>query len=179
MRNVSNRLVTGTHDEAAFEDVFRSHYRAVRAYVTSHYTGLDADEVVASTFHVAWQRFDEIVADTQRAWLIGVARNLIRNADRSRRRRARFVDALMAARPTVSVGLAGSRVSLEDIDALRSAFGRLRPGEQEILLLAAWEGLERDALGVVLGVSASTATVRLFRARQRLRHLIAEEAADE
>jgi RNA polymerase sigma-70 factor (ECF subfamily) len=146
--------------------------------VTGHYAGLDADEVVASTFSVAWLRFDEIVADTARAWLIGVARNLIRNADRSRRRRAQFVDALVAARPTVSVGLAGSRVSVEDLDVLQSAFGRLRPAEQEILLLAAWEGLERDALGVVLGVPASTATVRLFRARQRLRRLVAEEAGE-
>ena len=175
MRDASDRLVTATHDEAAFEDFFRSHYRAVHTYVTGHYRGLDADEVVASTFQVAWQRFDEIVADTSRAWLIGVARNVIRNADRSRRRRAQFVDALVAARPTVSVGLAGSRVSLEDLDVLQEAFGRLRPAEQEILLLAAWEGLERDALGVVLGVSANTAAVRLFRARQRLRDLIGEE----
>lgn len=118
------------------------------------------------------------MGDTARAWLIGVARNLIRNADRSRRRREQFVDVLVAARPTVSVGLAGSRVSVEDLDVLQSAFGRLRPAEQEILLLAAWEGLEREALGVVLGVPASTATVRLFRARQRLRRLIAEEAGE-
>lgn len=175
MRDASDRLATETTDQAAFEDFFRTHYRAVRGYVTGHYSGLDVDEVVASTFHVAWQRFDEIAADTARAWLMGVARNLIRNADRSRRRRAHFVEALVAARPAVSIGLAGSRVSVEDLDVLQSAFGRLRPDEQEILLLAAWEGLDRSALGVVLGVPATTATVRLFRARQRLRHLIAQE----
>ena len=66
-------------------------------------------------------------------------------------------------------------MSLEDLDVLQSAFGQLRPDEQEILLLAAWEGLDRGALGVALGVPANAATVRLFRARQRLRRLIAEE----
>ncbi len=141
MRPIGSRRGAGTRPRSRTSSA--THYRAVRGYVTGHYSGLDVDEVVASTFHVAWQRFDEIVADTARAWLIGVARNLIRNADRSRRRRAHFVDALVAARPAVSVGLAGSRVSLEDLDVLQSAFGRLRPDEQEILLLAAWEGLDR------------------------------------
>ena len=176
--DASKRLVTGNRDESAFEDFFRSHYRAVSSYVTGHYTGLDVDDVVASTFQVAWRRFDEIDADTARAWLIGVARNLIRNASRSRRRRAQFLEALVAARPTVSVELAGRRVSPEDLDVLQTAFGRLRPAEQEILLLAAWEDLDRAALGVVLGVPANTATVRLFRARQRLRGLMAEEAGE-
>lgn len=176
--DASKRLVTGNRDESAFEDFFRSHYRAVSSYVAGHYTGLDVDDVVASTFHVAWRRFDEIEDDTARAWLIGVARNLIRNASRSRRRRAQFLEALVAARPTVSVELAGRRVSPEDLDVLQTAFGRLRPAEQEILLLAAWENLDRAALGVVLGVPANTATVRLFRARQRLRGLMAEEAGE-
>ena len=176
--DASKRLVTGTRDESAFEQLFRSHYRAVRSYVAGHYTGLDVDDVVASTFQVAWQRFDEIDTDTAPAWLIGVARNLIRNATRSHRRRAQFHEALIAARPTVSVELAGRRISVEDLDVLQSAFGRLRPAEQEILLLAAWENLDRGALGVVLGISANAATVRLFRARERLRRLMAEEAGE-
>ena len=144
--DASKRLVTGNRDESAFEDFFRSHYRAVSSYVAGHYTGLDVDEVVASTFQVAWRRFDEIEADTARAWLIGVARNLIRNASRSRRRRAQFLEALVAARPPVSVELAGRRVSPEDLDVLQTRVRAPASGRAGDPAAGGVENLDRAAL---------------------------------
>ena len=176
MRNAPDRVATGTRDQAAFEDFFRTHYRAVRGYVTGHYSGLDVDEVVASTFHVAWQRFDEIVADTARAWLIGVARNLIRNADRSRGggRTSSTPSSRRGRRSASDWRGVGCRSRTSTSCSRRSGVsGRT---SRRSCCWRRGKASTAAALGVVLGVPANTATVRLFRARQRLRRLIAEEA---
>jgi RNA polymerase sigma-70 factor (ECF subfamily) len=54
--------------------------------------------------------------------------------------------------------------------ALRS----LRPFDQEVLRLAAWEGLEAADAAIVLGCNVSAYRVRLHRARRRLERLTQE-----
>jgi DNA-directed RNA polymerase specialized sigma24 family protein len=60
----------------------------------------DVDEIVSSTFMTAWQKFDDIANGSERAWLLGVARNHCRNRFRARRR----ADALTAADPAIGDG---------------------------------------------------------------------------
>ena len=74
--------------EERFTLLYDAHKSAVRAYAWRR--GPDtADDVVAETFSVAWQRLDDVPADPL-PWLIGVARNARLNLMRGeRRRRAR------------------------------------------------------------------------------------------
>lgn len=149
--------------------LYYDHQRAVAAYVRGHHPGCDEDDVVAETFVVALRRLDDMPGDAERAWLIGIARNVVRNLVRSQRRRDAGVSALLAARPPVSVALNGHRPPLELVDQVTGAFGRLRADDQEVILLAAWDGLTGRDLGEVLGISAGRAADRLHRARARLR----------
>jgi RNA polymerase sigma-70 factor (ECF subfamily) len=55
------------------------------------------------------------------------------------------------------------------LEAFRHAFGSLSTTDREVLLLADWDGLVGADLAAALGVSKSTAAVRLHRARNRLR----------
>ena len=48
-----------------------------------------------------------------------------------------------------------------------AAFSHLREDERELLLLAAWEGLDAAALAAVLRCSPNAARIRLHRARRR------------
>jgi DNA-directed RNA polymerase specialized sigma24 family protein len=59
--------------------------------------------------------------------------------------------------------------------ALAEAFTRLSDADREVLALIAWEGLDARSAAQVLGCSAPTATMRVFRARRRLRAFLDEE----
>jgi len=56
-----------------------------------------------------------------------------------------------------------------------AALKQLRRDDQEILRLAAWEGLSGAELAVALGCTENAATIRLHRARKRLAEQLAKE----
>src|SRR4051812_40403011 len=84
------------------ESLFRGHHRAVSAYARRRVPGEAADDVVASTFLVAWRRLDDVPADSL-PWLLAVARNVIATQQRGSRRRgalrARLEHAAVDPRP--------------------------------------------------------------------------------
>jgi RNA polymerase sigma-70 factor (ECF subfamily) len=162
--------VERTRDAVArYEAMFREHYRAVSSYVRQVWPRVDEDEIMSRTFEIAWRRFDEMPADASRGWLIGVARHCALNDVRSQRRRRGYHEAFRAMRSRVSPDAHDEMAAFDAADALQQAFEQLRDSDQDVLLLAAWGGLSGEELGAALGVSASTASVRLFRARERLR----------
>ena len=60
--------------EERFTRLFDAHYAAVRAYAWRR--GPDsADDIVAETFTIAWQRLDSLPAEPL-PWLIGTARHV-------------------------------------------------------------------------------------------------------
>ena len=150
----------GTREER-FTRLYDAHYSDVRAYAWRR--GPDtADDVVAETFTIAWQRLDSLPAEPL-PWLIGVARNVLLNLQRGeRRRREREV---RCAETDVAPSFASA---IEAGASLGVALQGLPERDREILLLAAWERLDRAALAAALGCSKATAAVRLFRARKRL-----------
>jgi RNA polymerase sigma-70 factor (ECF subfamily) len=165
----------GGHEAQVITELFYRHARRVHGYVRHHHPAVDADDIVSETFVVAMRRLGEINAGAEAAWLIGVARNIVRNATRSARRREQFVQALVNVRPRQESDLADSELLTEDLETLRAGFAQLAPDDQEVLLLAAWEGLAGRDLAIVLGTTAERATDRLYRARRRLRdHVRAE-----
>jgi RNA polymerase sigma-70 factor (ECF subfamily) len=72
---------------AQFDALFTATHRRVLAYVVCRgTTPADVDDIVADVYVVAWRRFDEVSWDDPLPWLIGVARNLLRNRQRTQRR---------------------------------------------------------------------------------------------
>ncbi|MDX1690580.1 MAG: sigma-70 family RNA polymerase sigma factor, partial [Acidimicrobiia bacterium] len=91
-----------------------------------------------------------------------VARNIVRNAERSRRRRERLAAKAASAAPATATS------SPERDPEVLAALGRLRATDREILRLHAWEDLGPSEIATVLNISAGAAKVRLHRARRRL-----------
>jgi RNA polymerase sigma-70 factor (ECF subfamily) len=58
--------------------------------------------------------------------------------------------------------------------AFETAFKRLSEGDQEVLALITWEGLDARRAAVALGCSVGAVTMRITRARRRLRRLLEE-----
>jgi RNA polymerase sigma-70 factor (ECF subfamily) len=141
--------------------MFARHHPAVYGYAARRVGRIDASDVAAETFTVAWRRLRRVPEEPDTLpWLYGVARNVVANLQRSRRRAGRLV-----AR---AADEARTRPSVDADAEVLAALGTLRDDDREILLLAAWEGLTATQIGAALGCSPNAAAVRLHRARSRL-----------
>ncbi|MFZ0382004.1 MAG: sigma-70 family RNA polymerase sigma factor [Solirubrobacteraceae bacterium] len=154
-----------TGEELVFDALFRAHYVGVLRYALRRSpTRAAAEDIAAETFVVAWRRLNAVPAD-ELPWLLGIAHRLILNERRSDRRRARLV-ARLSADPD-DPGPQPAEPSREHRRVL-DALGRLGERDQEVLRLAAWEGLDPSRAAAVLGCSRGALAVRLHRARRRL-----------
>ena len=153
-------------DVQHFTALYREHHRRVRDFAQRR-VGTDlAQEVVAETFLVAWRRLDDIPA-VPIPWLYRVALYEIANLRRRQAKAVRLHDALRQG----AEGPAGEDEAddvTELAHAVASAFANLKPRDQEILRLAAWEQLSSSEGAAVLRCSVPAYRMRLHRARVRL-----------
>jgi RNA polymerase sigma-70 factor, ECF subfamily len=158
-----------------FEALYREHCGAVRAFVHRRVASAAADDVVSEVFVVAWRRLDQAPPD-ELPWLLGIARGVLANQRRGDARRLALRDRLTAS---VVTGFEhGPDWSGGESEVWR-AFGSLSQRDQELLLLVAWDGLDRAQAASVLGVGTAAFSVRLHRARRRLERALAAHRAIE
>ena len=158
--------------DAQFRVVYDSHVAAIRRYCQRRLPRPDVDDATAEVFLVAWRRVDRMPGgDEALLWLYGVARNVVRNQQRSARRMLRLRSRLQLASPGGEDTAVQVIRRFEDQEVL-DALAKLRPSDQELLRLAAWEGLKPAAIGQVLGIHPHAASMRLGRARNRLARLL-------
>lgn len=147
-------------NEERFNRLHDEHFESIRRYAWRREPAL-ADDIVSETFLVAWRRLDD-VPDDAGPWLFGVARNVRLNLQRSARRQHAVAQRLTVAEPSSE-----PPEQAESAANVRRALAALPERDREVLLLHAWEGLDRRQIAVVLGCSLSNASVRLHRARRR------------
>lgn len=143
-------------------------HQPVRRYLARRAHPADVDDVLAETLLVLWRRLDDVPPEAPLAWTYAVARRCLANAQRSARRRDALAHRLHDAD-------APSPASSEREDEVAEAVTHLRADDREVLHLWAWERLEPREIATVLGVSANAASLRLHRARTRLRTLLVEQ----
>ncbi|MDX1509856.1 MAG: sigma-70 family RNA polymerase sigma factor [Nitriliruptorales bacterium] len=153
-------------DTEQFGALFDELYRPLRAHVLRR-TGDrdDVDDIVSEIWTTAWRRRDDLPEDPDRArmYVYGVARNVMKNARRSVRRRRALeakVSAMTASRPP-------ARSNAHDL--ILEALDRLPERDQEILRLATWDQLSHPEIAELLGLSVTAVANRVARARRRLR----------
>jgi RNA polymerase sigma-70 factor (ECF subfamily) len=152
----------GRDDAVLFEGLYRGCYEDLLRYALRRTSRPEmAADVVADTFLVAWQRLGDIPRDKARAWLFGVARNVLANQHRAARRGAELAARLRNELAQITVARADVPVEIS------TALQALPPADQELLRLVAWEGLSAEELAVVLDCSTNAARIRLHRARSR------------
>jgi RNA polymerase sigma factor (sigma-70 family) len=157
-------------EHESFRRLFDSAYRPLLAYALRRTQRReDAEEIVADTLLVAWRRRVDMPAGADAIpWLYGIARRLVANQRRGQGRRRRLERLLEPLTPPAFDP--GELAEAADMTrAVIAASRRLRENDQEVLRLAAWEGLSHMQIAVSLGCSENAAALRLRRARQRLR----------
>ncbi len=143
-----------------FHSLYEAHagdvYRFARYLTASEDAAAD---ITAETFLRAWVGRDAIRAETAKAYLLTIARNLARDRGRAA---ARWPGADLPERATAPN--AESRIELQQtLDAVRALPAHYR----EPLLLAA-SGVGYDEIARMLAISVSTAKIRVHRARLKL-----------
>jgi len=160
----------GSQDEDRFARLVREHSPAVGNYLRRRLyplTPSDLDDLVEETLLVVWRRLDSVPADAELPWMLGVARNVLRNARRSKNRRSAFEATLP---PTSHEASAEEHVVADT--SVRDALAALSEDDREVLLLNAWDGLDTHDLGRYFVISTNAAAVRLSRAQSRFRELL-------
>ncbi len=162
--------------EEAFGELFERHADRVYAHCFSRTGSWSmAEDLTSVVFLEAWRRRGEVrfSGDSALPWLLGVANNATRNAQRSLRRHNLLLAKLPPPGEEVDIAAdAAAKVDQERLaQHLLCAMGGLRQAEQEVLALCDWAGLSYAEAAVAMGVPEGTVRSRLSRARQRLRDL--------
>jgi RNA polymerase sigma-70 factor (ECF subfamily) len=164
-------------DPELFTDVHDRYFRDIHGYVAGRLGTQAADDVTAETFCVAFgqrARFDPERGNL-RAWLFGIATNLIA---RHRRNEARRYKALARAVPEPDAGSHENRVvtAIAARPQLAKALASLSRGERDAVLLVALGQLSYEEVAEALSISRGTVGSRLSRARKKLHNAIDQEA---
>jgi RNA polymerase sigma-70 factor, ECF subfamily len=153
-------------DRQAFAKLVRSNERAL-ARIARHYAAReDRDDLLQEILLQLWRSRDSFDGRAQpTTWVFRVALNTAL----SHRRRPRRDHAPIEAAP--------ERVAMHEGDALLALeqfLGTLDPLQRAVLLLDL-EGVEREQIGEVLGLSANAVAIRLTRLRQAFESHFSEE----
>ncbi len=170
-------------DQQLFAELYDAHAQAVYAHVvrmTSDRAG--ADDIVSLTFLEAWRlrgKLDEVTS--HRAWLLGVAGNVIRNTRRAARRHSEALTRLPLpdAVPDPADRVVSRITDTAEAAAALAALDQLRRADREVIVLSVWSGLSHGEVAKACGVSESTVRSRLSRARSRLRKLTTANLAED
>jgi RNA polymerase sigma factor (sigma-70 family) len=162
------------HDADAFGQLFERHANSVYAHCFRR-TGLYsmAEDLTSVVFLEAWRRRQNVTfySDSLLPWLLAVANNATRNAERTLRRNRRLLAKL--PQPEVVPDIADDAVQRADQEqAMRSLLAELHglsEPEREVLSLCDWAGLSYSEAAAAMGVPIGTVRSRLARARRHLR----------
>ena len=157
--------------EARFRDLYETTYDDLMRFAQRRVHPSHAEDLAAETMLVAWRRFDQLPAQwgDARAWLFGIARNLMLNVQRGERRRG-ALEVRIAETASPRAATDDAEVVARRVDLSR-AWRLLTPQHQEALALTVWDDLTSSEAAIVLGVSPVAYRLRLSRARRALRAL--------
>ncbi|MFI5085720.1 MAG: RNA polymerase sigma factor [Actinomycetales bacterium] len=145
------------------------HDRIYRYFRRRTENASEAEDLCADVFRIVWEMSGK-PGSLSVMVLFGVARNVLRNHDRSAARSDRLLGALQRER--------ASEVPDQD-SPLLGALERLRPDDREALLLTYWDGFNSREVSDLLDTTATAIRMRLHRARKELRDVLQAQIVTE
>ena len=164
-------------DERAFAQLFDGHQGRVVNHAI-HLVGNrhDAEDVAAAAFLELWRlrRKVRIVNGSVLPWLLVTTTNISRNQSRAIRRYDRLLRSLPRAREESAdvADLVEDPRAIASVRALKVALGAMTPKDAALLALTALDGMSTADAARAVGISPSTARVRLHRAKTKARQTL-------
>jgi RNA polymerase sigma-70 factor, ECF subfamily len=161
--------------EAVCRQWYEEHGESLYRYLRFHLPTADsAEDLTAEVFLRALQAFDRFDPSigSPRAWLFRIAQNALRDHERQARRR-RLVSLADLRDLECDAASPEERLLLEEeVAGLLAALGELSVKDREIIGLYYGSDLSLVEAGAILGISATAARTRLWRALNRLRKVL-------
>ncbi|GII78609.1 DNA-directed RNA polymerase sigma-70 factor [Sphaerisporangium rufum] len=169
-------IARSRHDPEQFAALFARHAPAIKRYVIRRLGQDPAEDIVAETFTLAFQRrdsYDPAYGDA-RPWLYGITTNLMR---RHRRQEIGMYRALSrtGVDPVVEpfTNEVHRRLAADgERRRLAAALAGLSRPHRDALLLVTWGELSYEQAALALGVPSGTVRSRVSRARAKLRRVL-------
>jgi RNA polymerase sigma-70 factor (ECF subfamily) len=159
-------------DEGAFKELYRAHSRRLYAYVLrQHGDPAQAEEIVSDTLYEIWKAPTKFRGDAQfSTWLIGIARNKVLMAFRSRRPDSQHEDLDDVAEVVADEkpGAFEMLAQRERGEGVRHCMGKLSADHRECVHLVFYEGLSLADVAALQACPENTVKTRLFHARKKL-----------
>ena len=159
-------------DDERFEALARDLIDPLRRFLARRTDPETAEDALAETLLVCWRRLAD-VPDPALPWAYAVARNSLANALRSDRRQQRLAAKVATVDPPREVAPAAPEVDPE----LSAALAALPEQDAELLRLWAWEQLSASEIAAVLEITPNAASIRLHRAKGKLREQLGKNGA--
>jgi RNA polymerase sigma factor (sigma-70 family) len=161
-----------------FAGIYERHFTEIHRYIAGRLGRDVADDIAADTFVIALRKRDgfDPMRGTVRAWLYGIATNLVARQQRSERRRYRALARAGALDLAAHEERVVSWVVTEGLQPrLASALARLSREERDVLLLVALADFSHEEISQALGIPYGTVGSRLSRARKKIRTALGQE----
>jgi RNA polymerase sigma-70 factor (ECF subfamily) len=163
-------------DEAAFRDLYRGFSRRLYAYALRQLGDpAQAEEIVADTLYEVWRQPTRFRGDSQfSTWLIGIARNKVLMAFRSRRPDEKHEDIAEVAEvmPSEDASAFELLAQQQRHEGVRHCMDKLSDEHRECIHLVFYEGMALAEVAGVQGCPENTVKTRLFHARQKLKNCL-------
>lgn len=166
-------LEASVREPDRFTLIFDKYFPQVHGYVARRLGSDVADDLAAETFLIAFRqrdRFDRR-SGVVRAWLYGIATNLIRRHRRDEVRAWRALAKLPLPLPVTGAEerIAAQVTAQGTRRELAAALAKVSAKDREVLLLVALGQLTYDEVAAALGIAYGTVCSRLSRARRIVR----------
>jgi RNA polymerase sigma-70 factor (ECF subfamily) len=163
-------------DEGAFRELYRAFSRRLYAYVLrQHGDPAQAEEIVSDTLYEVWKAPAKFRGDSQfSTWLIGIARNKVLMAFRSRKPDtlhddlADVADSVASDEPGAFEVLAQQQRQ----EGVRHCMDKLSSEHRECVHLVFYEGMALAEVAALQACPENTVKTRLFHARQKLKNCL-------
>lgn len=167
-------------DQNAFREIYLAHHAALYRYALGELGNTDdASEVVQEVFVRAWRALGSFRGESSLLrWLFRIARNLIIDKVRMRRRRPEVSmekplgpdteETLGDRIPSQRRGPGETAEHSEEMAYFRKALADLPEAQRIVFTLREWDGLDYREIGVRLGLNDGTVKSRIARARAAL-----------
>ncbi|MFM2106417.1 MAG: hypothetical protein RL338_1449 [Chloroflexota bacterium] len=170
-------MAVNDQDRAArFERMWAATRDPIVRYLARRAAPDAVEDLFAEVMTVAWRRLADIPVGDELPWLYGTARRVLANRRRADGRLGRLLERLALVERRTGPG----EPAVHGTDpALTAAMTRLTKADAELLRLWAWEELQPREIALVLGITPNAVSIRLHRAKARLRDRLAADHAVE
>lgn len=149
-------------DRDAFDELYRRHYRLVRAILLARLPRPDAEDLAQDVFLAAWEKLGDLRDEEGfGAWVAAIARNRAASHSRSRPRSVPLPD-----------DLPGGPRADEGAEAVLAAIRLLPEAYRDPLVLRLVEGMSGPEIARETGLTEGSVRVNLHRGFAKLRELL-------